>query len=126
MNTIKILTALLLMSTGTRNCEENDDTKGVVSRDECATLCHLPTCDLAADFDPDTLTQCTDRCISKGTDAENIGQVCADTYSRAVGCVANLDCPQFLQWAAMDDEICSAEITAFTESCPGMTFDFRE
>jgi hypothetical protein len=89
-------------------------------------FCFLPLCDGVTEPGDDYGTVCVDRCMSKGTDAKTIGQECADAYSRAIDCHADLICEDFKEWLHGDDTICSTERTAFLEICPGMTFDFQE
>lgn len=128
MNTIKILAALIVMTTGIRGCEEQDDgsNDSVVSQETCMKFCFFPLCDGVTEPGDDYGVACTDQCMSKGTDARAIGQECAEAYSRAIDCHVNLSCEEFKQWLQGDDTICNTERTAFTEACPGMTFDFGE
>ena len=127
MSSIKILAALALLATGTGNCRDQDgEDEGIVDRATCTRLCSLIVCDGVTEVGEDFASNCADRCIDKGADAQAIGEECADVYPRAVNCVGNLSCADYLKWEGGDDTICDTELTSFMESCPGLTFDFRE
>jgi hypothetical protein len=119
--------ALLAVELGCCTQREIDDVEeSVVSRETCLRLCLLPLCDGATELDPRQGNICADQCIAKGRDVVEVGHECADAYSLAIECHIGLTCDDFHRWVDGDDTICHAERAAFTETCPGMTFDFRD
>lgn len=125
MNGIRTFAALAFLAAGTTNCRDQEE-DGIVARETCAKVCSLVVCDGATEVDESYISDCSDRCVDKGDEARASSQQCTDAYVRTVDCFGDLRCPDYIAWENGDTTICDAELTGFMESCPGMTFDFRE
>lgn len=114
-----VFTALLL-----GGCEDGEDDDHAVTRETCVEMCALLSCD--AEVTPEQISACADRCISKQQDVDPRGSACTEAYERSVACFSDLECSEFQAWEAGDARVCEDALLAFEQSCPDLTFDFRE
>jgi len=93
-------------------------------RETCLEMCALIGC--TGDVTAEQVDACADRCVDKQRAAEQVGAQCTDAYPRSVQCFAALECSEYLAWEGGDASVCQAPLSAFEQSCPDLTFDFRE
>ena len=88
--------------------------------DACMKLCEGLNCD-GSEFGQDDLERCEAYCLEKARVTVEQGPVCEEAFENGMVCLADLSCPELIQWARDEpDAPCPTARSEVATACEGI------